>query len=735
MRVHRGAIRACAVHGDDFGPAPVLGSMALLAANIARNGPDPMNVMNNTPEPSVSSAPRGVADMLGFTTAMQMIRRRLPLISGIGLAAAAIAFTVIMLQPATYTATSLLLITPHQEMSADAAAAAQMPSQVDSEIELLRSPALMDDLAQALGMHSANATSAVETNLASVIDIERRGNTGVVAIAARSGTAERARLIADSYADVYLASQLNAHVSSDQQNNTMAWERLAQLRDDAQAKESAAEAFRQEAGLATDGAAQAVMGDLQSQVQQAQADLADRQARARRVQDMRSSGAPLDAIANALNTAALNGLQQRSAELSRRLDDLNTRYLPNHPDVQAANAERADLDARIDREVQRAMADLNGQVAAARAHVESLQQSLRASSGELRGTASASERLQELEREAAQSRQVYESFLQRQQAVPTGPTAVDARLLSHASLPAAPSSPQLRVAIAIAIAAGLLFGLGAGALVELFDKSVKNADDLEAKVGHKAIASIPTISRRMMQQMPPAERHPSGYLVGRPMSAFTEALRVLRTVIVYSKLDFSVKVVAITSALPNEGKTTISMCLARVAAMSGQKVCVVDCDLRMQSINDIVDIETDVGILQVLAGEATWRSAIVNDPNSDAHILPVATAGFTPRDVFGSQAMSRLVTDLRAHYDLVILDCAPILAVAETRILVAQADTTVLVARAGKTPVGAMRAAVAQTETAGGSVLGVALNYVLPHWQTYSDSLYFDQSKSYYSVS
>jgi capsular exopolysaccharide synthesis family protein len=196
-----------------------------------------------------------------------------------------------------------------------------------------------------------------------------------------------------------------------------------------------------------------------------------------------------------------------------------------------------------------------------------------------------------------------------------------------------------------------------------------------------------------------------------------------------------VKVVAITSALPNEGKTTISMCLARVAAMSGQKVCVVDCDLRMQSINDIIDIETEVGILQVLAGEAQWRQAIIKDPMSDADVLPVATAGFTPRDVFGSQAMSRLITDLRAHYDLVILDCAPILAVAETRILVAQADTTVLVARAGKTPVGAMRAAVAQTETAGGSVLGIALNYVLPHWQTYSDSLYFDQSKSYYSVS
>jgi capsular exopolysaccharide synthesis family protein len=218
------------------------------------------------------------------------------------------------------------------------------------------------------------------------------------------------------------------------------------------------------------------------------------------------------------------------------------------------------------------------------------------------------------------------------------------------------------------------------------------------------------------------------------MSAFTEALRVLRTVIVYSKLDLSSKVVAITSALPDEGKTTISACLARVAAMSGQRVVVVDCDLRKQSINDVLDVESDTGILQVLAGEVPWRAAIIRDESTDAHILPVATSGFTPRDVFGSEAMKKLLNELRANYDLVVLDCAPILAIAETRIVVQHADAVVLVARAGRSATGAVRSAIMQTEAAGGKVLGVALNCVLPHWQSYSDSLYFYDSKSYYSV-
>jgi uncharacterized protein involved in exopolysaccharide biosynthesis len=474
-----------------------------------------MNVVNPPPEPTLYTAPRGIADVLGLTTAMRMIRRRLSLILTAGIIAAAATFAFIMLQPATYTGSALLLLSARQEAPGRGALAAAAPaSPIDSEIELLRSPALMDDLAQALGMQSgATQTNAVELDLASVIDIRRRGATGVVEIRARSGSAERARLIANTYVDVYLTSQLNAALGGDLQTNAIASERLAQLRQDAQEKESAAEALREEAGASGD--IEAALGDLQTQVQQAQSELSNRQARYRRVQELRSAGASIDAVAGALGSAALNGLLERSAELNRRLEDLNQRYLPNHPDVVAARAERTDLDQRIEREVQRAAVEQADQVASARARLDSLQQSLRSASGGLRGTTNSSARLQELEQQAAESRRVYESFLERQQSVTSvgGPGAADARLLSYASLPAAPTSPQLRVALALAIAAGLLLGLGAGAFVDVFDQSVKNADDLEAKVGHKAISSIPTISKRMMRQMPPAERHPSGYLV------------------------------------------------------------------------------------------------------------------------------------------------------------------------------------------------------------------------------
>lgn len=698
-----------------------------------------MNVVNKEPSlnPKRAEAPRGLADMLGLTAAKNMFRRRMWLITIGAAVAAVLTFAIIMLQPRTYTATSMLMLN-----QAPAATAAGQISPIDAEVALLRSPALMNELATALGM-DGQRTAGVTESLTRAITVQPRAESGIIEIQARASTAQRAQLIANTYADVYLASQLNMNASGAMTENSWLSRRLAELREDVQVKEDALNAFRAEAGIASPDEETIVVepqADVAAQLGAAQGELSDREARLRQFMDLRSSGASIDALANAANSAAINSLREREADISRRQQDLENRYLPTHPAVQAVQAERRDLDAQVAREVQRAQANMEGEVQRARSRVNALQQARRAAApaaAPVANNATTTQRLRDLEQQAQEARALYESFIERSQhssdlSQLSAPTA---RLLSAASLPGQPSSPQLRFALLMMVAAGLLVGIGAGLIAELFDQSVKNADDLEAKVGVAAISSIPTISKRMMRQMPPAERHPSGYLVGRPMSAFTESLRVLRTVIVYSKLDLSSKVVAVTSALPDEGKTTISMCLARVAAMSGQKVCVVDCDLRKQSINDVIDIETDVGILQVLAGEAPWRSAIVKDPNSDAHVLPIAASGFTPRDVFGSDAMGNLIEELRAHYDLVILDCAPILAVAETRIVVGRADTTVLIARAGRTAIGAMRAAVMQTEAAGGNVLGIALNYVLPRWQSYTDSLYFNESKSYYSVS
>jgi len=703
-----------------------------------------MNMMNQeTPHPQPGQQPQGLADLFGIDAALGMVRRRFLIMSIVGVVVGAVAFTYLMMGTPVYQATALIMINtreptpiPGQDIGGGLS---RDSSVIDSEIELLRSSALMPELEDALAEIDRSAGIESEPGVGGAITVRRRGATFVIEISASSPDPSRAQLVANTYADVYIASQVNSRIDTAQRANSWLGRRLAELREDVQRKESAAETFRIQSGLMSAGGTtlqESQITEIQSQTLRAEADLAAAEARYRQAQQVVSSGGSVEAVGSVQNNTEIQSLRGREAEIARRQSDLETRYLPTHPSVQSIRSEREDITRQIREATQRILGGLADDVNVARARLNTLRGSLAAATGELGSNSSASVRLRELEREAAASREVYESYLQRYQEIADQDqlNTSDARLISYATQPASPSSPKLRIALALAIALGLVLGVGAGVAVEILDRSVKNADELEAKTGVPAIASIPTISKRMLRQMAPADRHPAGYLVARPMSAFTEALRVLRTVIVYSKLDLTSKVVAITSALPDEGKTTISACLARVAAMSGQRVVVVDCDLRKQSINDVLDVESDTGILQVLAGEAPWRAAIIRDESTDAHILPVATSGFTPRDVFGSDAMKKLLDELRANYDLVVLDCAPILAIAETRIVVQHADAVVLVARAGRSATGAVRSAIMQTEAAGGKVLGVALNCVLPHWQSYSDSLYFYDSKSYYSV-
>jgi capsular exopolysaccharide synthesis family protein len=240
----------------------------------------------------------------------------------------------------------------------------------------------------------------------------------------------------------------------------------------------------------------------------------------------------------------------------------------------------------------------------------------------------------------------------------------------------------------------------------------------------------------MLRALPLRQRHPAAYLAKHPMSGFAEAFRVLRAALVYGPHDEPRKVVAVTSALPGEGKTTSSLCLARIAAMSGERVMLIDCDFRRRGLNNLLDITPEFGLLEVLNGERRWQAACGVDEASGAHVLPIRPADFSTRDIIGSPAMRALIDDLRAHYDMIVLDCAPVLALAETRAAAALADTVVVVGSWRKTSAHALAAALNHLDAAGAQVAGVALNRIdmnAPGRTSYHDTLYYsDVHKAYY---
>jgi capsular exopolysaccharide synthesis family protein len=195
------------------------------------------------------------------------------------------------------------------------------------------------------------------------------------------------------------------------------------------------------------------------------------------------------------------------------------------------------------------------------------------------------------------------------------------------------------------------------------------------------------------------------------MSAFAEAFRSIRSALLLSRADREVRAVALTSALPGEGKSAAAISLARVLGLGGAKVVVVDCDVRRGVIGRLAGSGAS-GVVEVLTGRTTLDAALAKDNADGVWILPAGKAGFTPHDLFAADAGRKLLDELRRRFDWVVLDTPPVLAVSDARVIASLADAVVFVCRWSKTPRRAAAAALAMLDRDGAPVAGVALTRV-----------------------
>jgi succinoglycan biosynthesis transport protein ExoP len=207
--------------------------------------------------------------------------------------------------------------------------------------------------------------------------------------------------------------------------------------------------------------------------------------------------------------------------------------------------------------------------------------------------------------------------------------------------------------------------------------------------------------------------------------------------LVYANQTEKIKVIAITSALPGEGKTTTAACLAVTMAMTGESVIVVDCDLRRRALDGLFGFSSEKGLVEVLEGTATLEEAIVTDETTGLKLLPLSNRPPSGKDLFSSDAMDKLLDRLRKKFDMIVLDTAPILPVVDTRILARKADVVALLVRWRHTPTKAAQHAVELMNDAGVNLGGSALTQIDLKKQSkfgYGDAgYYYNSYKGYYS--
>jgi capsular exopolysaccharide synthesis family protein len=327
---------------------------------------------------------------------------------------------------------------------------------------------------------------------------------------------------------------------------------------------------------------------------------------------------------------------------------------------------------------------------------------------------------------------MYEAFLGRlnQTQGQEGIQTPDARIISKAEVPGSPSFPKKALAIGISIPAGLILGLMLAFAAERLDSGFKTTSQLENLLGVPVLSTIPEVA-----SLDKAPFNAADLIIDKPMSSFTEAVRGLQLGLTLSNVDKQPKVILVTSSVPGEGKTTLAVSLARMAARSGMKTIIIDGDLRRPNIAKAFGgVESEQGLIEVLTGKMPLDTCVSKDPRSDVVVLPCLQTPANPADVLASQAMQQLVENLRKVFDLVIIDSAPILPVNDTKILSRLADAVLFVVRWEKTPRDAAVSALRSLVDVHAPVPGVALaraDNERFRYYSYGYQNYYNYSKYY----
>jgi len=279
---------------------------------------------------------------------------------------------------------------------------------------------------------------------------------------------------------------------------------------------------------------------------------------------------------------------------------------------------------------------------------------------------------------------------------------IKATIVDPAERPTTPISPNPERNIGLALLVGLLLGAGVALLRETLDTSVKSIDDLEELLDAPILGSISYDSAAVRT---PLLTNSDAY------APRIEGFRVLRTNLQFIDPDTDRKVFVITSSLPGEGKTTTAINLAIVLAEGGERVALVEADLRRPKIGSYLNLEGVVGLTTVLVGRADLHEAM--QPVSGVSGLDVLASGRTPpnpAELLKSAAMANLIKQLRDEYDIVLIDAPPLLPVTDAALLASQSDGAILIVRHGKTTTDHVRLAADRLSAVGAEPVGAIFN-------------------------
>jgi polysaccharide biosynthesis transport protein len=333
-----------------------------------------------------------------------------------------------------------------------------------------------------------------------------------------------------------------------------------------------------------------------------------------------------------------------------------------------------------------------------------------------------------LQREVESNRQIYDSLLQR--AKETGVSgelrSSNIRIVDQAEVPSEAISPRKGLNLGLAALCGLLAALGFVFFFEYLDSRIKTPDEITAHLGVTFVGLLPAIAQA-------GSKTAAEPLINSGVPPeFTEAFRVVRTNVLFSSTDQGSRSLLVTSTCPGEGKSLVASNLAMSLGQIGQRVLLIDADMRKPRVHDIFDIPQEPGLSNLLVGNAKTSEALRKAGSSGLWLLPAGRIPPNAVELLGSQRFNDFLRSLTANFDWVVIDSPPVMAVADAAVVAHSASDVLFVVGAEMTARQAAQRAIERLQQARARLLGAVLNRVDLNRHAYFYSQYYRREYTTY---
>ena len=409
-----------------------------------------------------------------------------------------------------------------------------------------------------------------------------------------------------------------------------------------------------------------------------------------------------------LNHPTIQNVRRDEAKAMTRVSELSKVYGPKHPNMIAANAELSSIRETLALQTRDLVSSINKQYLLSKERVELLQAQVEEAKSNYRKLSMLENQRLALQREVDINQQLYDSFFTRLKETDElgGFETANARILDKAIAPSVPSKPNKKLLIAAAFVFSIGFGVFVAILMETLNSGITSVEDVEKKLGQRMLGLIPWMPHKKKTDLPVRSYFDSS------KHQFAEALRTLRTSLSLLNIDKEKQVVMVTSSVPKEGKTTVSINLA-FAFGQLKKTILIDADLRRPSIGKQFGIPSyQPGVANLIMQTHSIDECLNHDEESGVDVITAGTVPSNPQELLASRGFTELVTKLKEKYDYVVIDTAPTQAVSDSMIVAERTDSIVYVVRADATSDKLINNGLSRLIQVGHRVDGVVLNQV-----------------------